>query len=82
MAGAGGSRTGAPAAVARRRGAHLPSVLLRLVDDFLVITPSRATAEAMALRMLQGASYVCLTVDVVCSTVDINEGLRQAKVRA
>jgi len=30
-------------------------VLLRLVDDVLVITPSRATAEALALRQLQGA---------------------------
>ncbi|KAK9842467.1 hypothetical protein WJX81_001464 [Elliptochloris bilobata] len=38
----------------RRRGAHLPSVLLRLVDDFLVITPLRAAAEALALRLLHG----------------------------
>lgn len=56
MAGAGGPGTVATTGVARRRGAHLPSVLLRLVDDFLVITPSRAAAEATALRMLQGTS--------------------------
>ena len=45
-------RRGAPRL---RRPPHLPSVLLRLVDDFLVITPSRAAAEALALRLLQGA---------------------------
>ncbi len=44
-----------PCGARRRRQPHLPSVLLRLVDDVLVITPSRATAEALALRLLQGA---------------------------
>jgi hypothetical protein len=66
-AGPAGAAAGAPAgappgepaqgarSARRRRQPHLPSVLLRLVDDVLVITPSRATAEALALRLLQGA---------------------------
>ena len=52
-AGGPGGRRGAQRA---RRPPHLPSVLLRLVDDFLVITPSRAAAEALALRLLKGAN--------------------------
>ncbi|KAK9817956.1 hypothetical protein WJX72_004857 [[Myrmecia] bisecta] len=38
------------------RHAHnrLPSLLIRLIDDFLFITPSRSAAEALALRLLQG----------------------------
>ena len=39
---------------AARQRERLPSVLLRLVDDFLFITPSRAAAEAVATRLLQG----------------------------
>ena len=31
-----------------------PSLLLRLIDDYLIITPSRAAAEAIATRFLQG----------------------------
>ena len=34
------------------------SVLLRLVDDFLIVTPSRAAAEAIALRLLQGSAAI------------------------
>ncbi len=45
-----------PRARARAAKQRTPaaSVLLRLVDDFLIITPSRAAAEALALRLLQG----------------------------
>lgn len=39
---------------AAKQRAPAASVLLRLVDDFLLVTPSRAAAEAVALRMLQG----------------------------
>ena len=56
-AGGPGARRGAPRP---RRPAHLPSVLLRLVDDFLVITPSRAAAEALALRLLKGVNPAVL----------------------
>ena len=44
---------GSRARAAKQR-APAASVLLRLVDDFLLVTPSRAAAEAVALRMLQG----------------------------
>lgn len=45
-------RAAARAAWQRRPAAG--SVLLRLVDDFLLVTPSRAAAEAIALRLMQG----------------------------
>jgi hypothetical protein len=48
----------------RARKEGLPSVLIRLVDDFLFISPSRAAAEAVACRLLQGApacAAPCLT---------------------
>ena len=34
--------------------AWLQPVMLRLVDDFLVLSPSRAAAEALVLRLMQG----------------------------
>ena len=63
------ARPGGARGTARRRE-RLPSVLLRLVDDFLFITPSRAAAEAVATRLLQGApisrgaltTFACLCV--------------------
>ncbi|BDA46320.1 probable telomerase reverse transcriptase [Coccomyxa sp. Obi] len=45
--------SGGRARAAKQR-APAASVLLRLVDDFLLVTPSRSAAEAVALRMLQG----------------------------
>lgn len=33
-----------------------PSLMMRLIDDFLAITPSRTAAEALATRLLQGGS--------------------------
>ena len=44
--------SGAPG---RAMAAQLQPVMLRLVDDFLVISPSRAVAEALVSRMMQGA---------------------------
>ena len=32
-----------------------PSLMLRLIDDYLIITPSLTAAEALAVRFLQGA---------------------------
>lgn len=59
-AGPAGGPEGRRGAPRPRRPPHLPSVLLRLVDDFLVITPSRAAAEALALRLLKGANPAVL----------------------
>ena len=39
----------------RARGGSLQPVMLRMVDDLLVLTPSRAAAEAVILRTMQGA---------------------------
>jgi hypothetical protein len=50
----------AAAAGAQKRRAAGASVLLRLVDDFLFLTPSRAAAEALALRLLEGALLIWL----------------------
>ena len=44
-----------PAAHGRAVAARLQPVMLRLVDDFLVISPSRAVAEALVFRIMQGA---------------------------
>ena len=34
--------------------ARLQPVMLRLVDDFLILSPSRAAAEALVSRIMQG----------------------------
>ena len=45
---------------------ELPSLMMRLIDDFLMITPSHAAAEALALRLVQGetagpcSSFLCV----------------------
>ena len=44
-----------PASQRRARRPSLQPVMLRMVDDFLVLTPSRAVAEAVILRTMQGA---------------------------
>lgn len=33
---------------------RLPSCTLRLIDDLLILTPSRAAAEALIFRLLNG----------------------------
>ena len=38
----------------RKEIPHLPTVLLRLIDDFLLITPSRSAATAFLHRLKQG----------------------------
>ena len=45
-----------------RRGAakvepRLPSVLLRLIDDFLFITSSRTAAEALVNKLMKGMPW-------------------------
>lgn len=47
--------TGPPSSQGRRGAATLQPVMLRLVDDFLVLSPSRSAAEALVLRNMQGA---------------------------
>ena len=47
---AAGSRRGA-----ERRAPRLQSLLMRLIDDFLFITPSRTAAEALVNKLLKGA---------------------------
>ena len=39
----------------KARSSSLQPVMLRMVDDFLILTPSRAAAEAVILRTMQGA---------------------------
>ena len=39
----------------KTRCSSLQPVMLRMVDDFLILTPSRAAAEAVILRTMQGA---------------------------
>ena len=45
----------APSAQGRTGTARLQPVMLRLVDDFLVLAPSRAAAAAIVSRIMQGA---------------------------
>ena len=47
---AAGSRRGV-----ERRAPRLQSLLMRLIDDFLFITPSRTAAEALVNKLLKGA---------------------------
>lgn len=62
----------------RRRGSQigssskqlrLPSLLMRLIDDFLFITSSRTAAEAMVNKLLKGMP-ACLLVPCSMSAVD------------
>ena len=34
-----------------------PSLMMRLIDDFFIVTPSCAVAEAVTLRLLNGAPH-------------------------
>ena len=38
----------------KTKRSSLQAVMLRMVDDFLILTPSRAAAEAVILRTMQG----------------------------
>ena len=52
MAGLSGRRS----SHGKTRSSSLQPVMLRMVDDFLILTPSRAAAEAVILRTMQGAA--------------------------
>ena len=51
---------GMPSAQGRIAAAWLQPVMLRLVDDFLILSPSRAAAEALVLRIIQGGHPILL----------------------
>ncbi len=44
-----------------RRAPRLQSLLMRLIDDFLFITPSRTAAEALVNKLLKGKLLVLIT---------------------
>ena len=69
-AGAAGSRHAAPGAPAGTAGGRwaaarapqLQSLLIRLVDDFLFVTPSLAAAQTLVQRLLSGEAPASITV--------------------
>lgn len=57
------AQEGSAEEVASRRpackgGLRLPSLLMRLIDDFLFVTPSRAAAEALVNQLMKGRQQV------------------------